>query len=157
MGVYTKGIDLAEAQLRRFQRVNADMKTMHRDLAHQGFVDALELTSGTTSTKTLRKMGHPFGRIRTTLPGKGRMRGRLPLLPINRQTGRLQRGLRIVEQQKQTMQTIDIRSRAPYTKYILALGGTRRMVARGYKPEVERRWKARNAAFVQHIRLKQRS
>lgn len=63
------------------------------------YEDAIELTSGTESQPSLNKANNPFGRGPTT--PRGKVRGRRRGLPINYQSGRLQRGLRMVRRNAQ--------------------------------------------------------
>lgn len=80
------------------------------------------------------------------------------MLPINVQSGKLRAGIRLV-----------LRSPAPrlsyslliqnvdYARYILSEMGTKKMVSRGYKAEIQRRQKARQAAYVQFYQRQSRS
>lgn len=95
-------------------------------------------TSGTTSEATLAKLGHPFGRGATSAHrqaggraqrGSPRGRARIPLLPINRQTGRLHDTLSMVRLRDGEW---SVQTRAPHAKYVLAPRGTELMVPRGF-------------------------
>lgn len=101
---------------------------MEKRTAEKARERALLLTSGTVSSATLAEMGHPFGRNPAKGRRKGSMRGNLPRLPINRQTGALQKSLRIIP----TPSGWRLQFTAPHSPFILAPGGTRKMVARGF-------------------------
>jgi hypothetical protein len=171
---FKKGLDLYKAQKERFDRIQKDMLAMHKELADAGLGDMQELTSGTVSSATLARLGHPFGRGEDSSKStpKGRFRGaskakfskfgfkgQVPLLPINVQSGRLKAALRSRKVSRPgAIQAFENGAPGvPYEKYILSPTGTRRMVARGFWTEVTRRWKARNKAFIDHIKERQRS
>ena len=124
-----------------------DIKRGHRDVAQEGFRDARKLTGGGVKTRTLRKLGHPFGRRGG---GKGRRRGRLPLLPINEQSGALRRRIRLVRATGGT-QALKITTGRGRSNWVLAPAGTRKMVARGFFRQIKKRFKPRNLALLRHI------
>lgn len=120
--------------------------------------DALNLTSGKVSTAQLRRMGHPFARARALVRtrGKGGRRSPVPKLPINRQTGRLQESLTVQKRYDGPRgQVIVLYFGAKHAKFVLALGGTRRMVARGFWRELLKR--SRMAQLRSRKRFKARS
>ena len=128
------------------------MISEHEQMIRDMESDAKELVSGKVSKSTLRRLGHPFGKT-----AGGRKRGKLPLLPINVQTGRLKRSLERRKISSHSSDRVyDIGFDAPYAKYVLAIGGTKRMVSRGYWREVKKRWKKRNFDLLMRIRALQR-
>lgn len=165
-------------QMRRFAAMNATAVKGHRDIAQQGFNDHKQLTAGgdgpqgPTRKAWLRKKGHPFGRgpsaLQRTPTGlkRGIPRGKVRSLPIGRISNRLHTGLSM-SSMGGGKQSFGVRSRAPYTKYILSPHGTPAMVGRGFGGELGktgprtgetvRRWRARNKAFVQFFIRKQRT
>jgi hypothetical protein len=84
---------------------------------------AVELTSGTVSTRELRRMGHPFSRRRP--------QASVPKLPINKQSGNLQDAIRIVRRVRGDGEEIYLQVNSPHAM-VLAKGGTSRMVPRGF-------------------------
>jgi len=119
------------------------------DLAKGEIEDYVELTSGTTSQNTLNKEGNPYGRGFTN--PKGKPRGRRPGLPINRQTGRLQQGARLVRRNTTTGRfdrsaewRVEVHG-VPYARYVIpkkAYPGSR-MIYRGFWEEMDRRRRRR--------------
>lgn len=158
---FAKGIDLAAHQLKRLQTMRATVDDSIRLMRKLGESDAKELSSGSVSTATLVKLGHPFGRGRVAQESTstGRYRGtakaRMRLLPINVQSGRLRRSMTSRSRGKQSFETLS--RTVPYARFILSESGTRKMVARGMKQEATRRLKARQMAHVQHFVRKTRS
>ena len=148
MRTHRNAADLFTAQKKRFSSVVMSVKKMHEEIALAGLDDGKELTSGTTSTAQLRRLGHPFARRLLSGQFGGRSRGFLKPLPINEQSGRLKAGLFLIHSRRNGNQTFDLGSSAPYSKYILSPLGTSKMVGRGFWAEISKRWKARNAALV---------
>jgi hypothetical protein len=114
------------------------------DYAHQNL-------EGTITTKQLRAMGHPFARAAVGINTPSKMRkaailkgikkvlgkgGKVNLLPINRQTGKLQKAAYLKHfKQKGMGETYEFGFNggvAPYAKYVLAKQGTDKMRQRGY-------------------------
>lgn len=122
------------------------LEQLHRQIADGGVDDYRDRLKGTVSKATLRKLGHPFGR---RAPTTGRKRGVLPLLPINRQSGRLASSiqLRSADGGSQAFHVGPTAS-AGRSMFVLEPGGTTKMVARGVYAVIEKRWKARNKALV---------
>jgi hypothetical protein len=151
------------------------------DIARATEVDYKRFSRGSVSTKELRSMGHPFGRTgggmqrgQTQAGRVGRSggqftrRGVIKPLPINRQTGRLYAGIKMVRTGRHSW---EIFSDAPYAKYIYAPEGTSRMVGRGFSGvspslaarlkvratasmdgAVTKAWRSRNTAFLTYWR-----
>lgn len=156
---FTKPIDLYKHQVARFERMNQTMREMHREISEAGGQDGQELTQGTVSTAQLRKMGHPFGRGVGGSNGRyrpGLKRGRLGSLPINRQTGGLQRRLRL-RRGRGGIQTFELTPGVHRGNWVLNPDGTRRMVGRGFWLEIKKRWRARNKALLDTARRRQSS
>jgi len=63
MGIYTTPTALMVAQRRRFAGVRLTMQKMHKVAYEGGREDHLDYSDGSVSTKQLRAMGHPFGRL----------------------------------------------------------------------------------------------
>lgn len=174
MGTYQTLTQLRAAQVKRFAAIKGDINQVHTMIARDGKGDFEEQTVGTVSTKTLRQMGHPFGRMggagsNTGVRGvnnpsrfKGiKMRkGVLPPLPINRQkTNGLHSSIKQPGPSGATHR-YDLYADAPYAKYVLSLTGTKRMTARGLLGPwglLRKRHKARIAAYVDLMRRKQRA
>lgn len=145
MATYRTPSDLAAGQRRRFANAKRSMTVANRELAKAMQGHAIRLTSGNVSTETLRKLGHPFARqgpgVNDTIPmrsgGRKRrvrvtVRGVAPLLPINKQTGRLQRSLRIIPVKDE----FRLQFTAPYARY--ALAPTKFIVNRNFWPSMRR-------------------
>jgi len=130
------------------------IKQLHRQIADGGTADYHDLLRGGVSSKTLRRMGHPFGRrLQASKPGAGRVRGTLPLLPINRQTGRLIASIQLRPADGGTQAFhVGPTASAGRSMFVLSPGGTSKMVARGVYVVIEKRWKARNKALVDTMR-----
>lgn len=172
MARHTSVASLMRAQEARFKRMELTMDNLHLELVRGSYRDAAELTGGKVKQKTLDQMGNPFGRLggagsRTAGRGiqgdakrfrgvgrKGQItRGAIKPLPINKQTGRLRSEMKLtgpVGREK----LFTLGSTAPYAQYVLNPKGTRKMIARGYFPEIVRRHKARKAAFIRVYREK---
>jgi hypothetical protein len=129
---------------RRFEkmleRVKIGAETVHQLLTDGGEEDHFEFTAGGTSTKDLRRMGHPYGRTAATSKNKTGQRGNLNKkmgkakvnpLPINKQTGRLRSSFYrsdIGGKDKVTRMGF----RVPYARFVLRPGGTRKMIDRKF-------------------------
>lgn len=164
----------------RLDRHASDVKKGVADLARASRLDWMTFTRGSVSSRELRAMGHPFGRTgafqrgQTRAGRRGRFgpqfttRGVLRPLPINRQTGRLYAGIRMVQAGSDAW---EISSSAPYARYILAPEGTSKMVGRGFSGvspslavrlntrstsrfdgAVTKAWRSRNAALLTNLR-----
>lgn len=156
---FQKPIDLYKHQIARFAHVARTIREMHREISEAGGQDGQELTSGTTSTAQLRAMGHPFGRGTGASNGRyrpGLKRGRLRSLPINRQTGGLQRRLQL-RRGRGGIQTFELTPGVHPGNWVLNPDGTRKMVGRGFWLEIKKRWRARNKALLDAARQRQRS
>ena len=172
---FTKGIELVRHQKKRFEELKLTREKGFKDISLAGFRDAVELASGGLGPKQTKgafakgaspALSTPDGRRRQLTARKLARRGivgGVPLLPINVQSGKLQQGIRLVYVPGAKIRYDLLVASVEYAKYILSLGGTSGkagkggMVARGYKPEVQRRQRARQAAFVQFYVRKQRS
>lgn len=177
---FTKGLDLYKHQLKRFATMDRDAKRMHREIAQSGYSDHIELTSGGNGPQGparknwLRRMGHPFGRginSAASTPGGLKRKGKASRsavrnLPIGRISGELRMGWRMTREAGGT-QSFGMKNSAPHVQYILSPHGTKKMVGRGFggiqgqngprTGETVRRWRARNKAFVDTFRRKQRT
>jgi len=149
---------LAASQRRRFALTFQSWKIEHRNMAEMLMGDAQTLTSGRVSTRTLRKLGHPFSRNKGRA-FKGGVNARvaaigIPKLPINRQTERLQQSLRMTKVAG-GIQSYRIEFLAPHAKYVLAQGGTKKMVAREFWTAMRKHWDSRNRRLYYEMRLRQ--
>jgi len=147
MATFTNPRQLASHQRRRAQNVRRSLTIEAASLVRGQKEEALKLTSGTVSTKRLSQMGHPFGRMTTGNKRKGRMRGTLARLPINRQTGRLQQSLRVFHRYEGGNVVWRLQFMAPHGKFVLARGGTRKMVARGFWTALRKRYEREKKRF----------
>lgn len=122
-----------------------------RQAAYQGLMhsardcrqEMIRLTSGTVSTNILTALHHPFGRKAPARKGlRGGQRGTMARLPINRQTGDLQSSLfDAFSRNGQNEMMWDLGFSIPYASFVLAPGGTRYMVARGFWNELAKTMK----------------
>jgi hypothetical protein len=172
MGIFTSPVALMNHQKARFAGVKVTMKAATAELAKGGYEDFKSQTVGGLSTRQLRQMGHPYARSARVLniaklsgyrgvsQGKRHQitsKGRVEDLPINRQSGKLNRGVRLISKNGGTM--FDLFSDVPHAKFVLALDGTLHMRPRGLlgpKGLLRKRHKARHAGIVQAVRLQQR-
>lgn len=166
---YAKGIDLYEAQKRRFDKLKLDRYKGHRELADAALADARELTSGTLTPSQTRGafargsmaiVSTAFGRRRSLsgrqLSNRG-LSGQAPLLPINLQSQKLHDSFRLLPS-KGGSQAFDLAQSDPGGGiWRLKPGGTRKMVDSGFFPEIQRRWRPRNKAYLDFYSKKQRS
>lgn len=132
-----------------------DFRQAFELMAFEGYQDHRDLTSGTVSSKRLRELGNPFGwgpkkMGRTATEGQMRSgfrptRGKVQKLPINVQSGRLRSSIRVLTIRRGGVAlTVRVSIGAPYAKYVLSRTGTVKMVPRGFREEVEKRWRARH-------------
>jgi hypothetical protein len=113
-------------------------------LKEEAIKPAKELTSGSISTKQLAAADHPFARRNRTDSGRLRRSnnpnvraarasvGRFPKLPINKQTGELQKAIKMqVRQAGEGVWRLTLTANSPHA-VVLSPQGTRTMVPRGY-------------------------
>jgi hypothetical protein len=131
MATFTDAKSLAAHQRRRAAKVRRSLFVEHKAVVEAMQEEARRLTSGTVSSETLRAMGHPFARKATKGRRKGAQRGSLPRLPINRQTGDLQKSLRVFRRWQGNTVAYQLQFTSPHS-VVLTPGGTDRMVARGF-------------------------
>jgi hypothetical protein len=121
-------------------------------MANALYAEAKLDLSGRKSKKELRRMGHPYGRGAGSdgKPGRQRKiknsRARMPNLPINKQSGKLYNALKLTKQKGKLQRFIMSvnESLAPYAKWILRIGGTKKMIARRFWETVTKRWRKKN-------------
>ena len=145
MATFTDARKLAahqRARARRLQYGYTSIDAASREAAEIAREEAERLTSGPRRTaRDLRRAGHPFRRNRLRAIGR-RGGGGLslmaawPLLPIGRQSGRLRRSFRIFRRGDGVWRMQNI---APHSPAVLAPGGTKNMVRRGFWEELNRR------------------
>lgn len=126
-------------------------------MAREGFNDIKELTSGTLKPKQTkgafaRGLNPAQNLVNAGNVGRRpKMKGRIPMRPINKQTGKLHNSIKVAQSGKYAF---DVSVSTPYAKYILNPAGTRLMVGRGVMSwrninktgptgELEKRHKAR--------------
>lgn len=158
---FQKGIDYSVNFEARLTRLALKRQAGFDLLVDATWADMIELTSGTVSTAELRRLGHPFARGASVGAPSRLQRGarapvaRMRTLPINRQSGRLQKSLgkRKVGGKGPLTRSFDVGTvkGAGRSIYVLMPAGTRRMVARGFWREVHRRLKARRDGFVKYL------
>jgi len=174
MGTFHNPKSLANHQKEKAERLAHMMKIEHAKVANDCYLEAHRLTGGRVTTRQLRAMGHPYGRRagsssniktkRTTLGRQRNIKGtraRLPALPINRQSGRLQDAIRLSRRSgsgkvAQTYILQVLRNMAPYAKYILSLSGTIKMVTRPFWQTLFKYWKTKNFELLMKLRQEQR-
>lgn len=174
MGTFRNPHDLARHQKAKAERQAHSLKVGHSKLANECYQEAWRITSGRISTRTLRAMGHPYGRrsgsysdvtSRRAVLGRQRTvkgsRMRLPGLPINRQSGKLQQAIKLNRRggtgkvsQSYVLQVL--RNIAPYAKYVLSLGGTVKMVTRPFWTHLYKYWKRKNFELLLKTREQMR-
>lgn len=171
MGVFTSPVALMQRQRARFAGVKMTMEKAHFILAHDGFSDFKEQTTGTLGKKEKRLLGHPYargprilnvaklggfkgvqdGKV-TQITAKGRVRD----LPINMESGRLHATITLLS--KSNGRIYDLFSSVPYAKFALAVEGTRYVRPRGLlgpRGLLRKLHKARHAGIVLAVRQSQ--
>ena len=184
MPTFHRVADLVRYQEQRFAAMSDDLVQIHREMVRGMVEDHQTYTSGTLSAKDLSRLGHPYARraggagsrgavrnassysgrglkgwqttggrwAQTVKPQIGRA-GAISGLPINRNTGRLQRSLFLTGPVGKKHE-YRVGFTAPYAGFVLAPGGTSKMVARGFYSNggqlgiIQRNHKARQSAFV---------
>lgn len=138
---YKKGIE------RRNLLIMVAAQAVCDDRADKVANEAKALLSGSLSTQTLAQMGHPFARQHFTprrkkFSARAAKRGVLPapLTPINRQSGRLYRAVRVIKTANGSAVIFDD-SVAPYWRYVLAPAGTKNTIGRGFQQALAARMK----------------
>lgn len=140
-----------------FKRANLSARAMHHEIAREGLQDALSLTdggvgpNGAARRAWLRKQGHPFGR--GAAGRSGRNRSRVKPLPTGIISGATRRSWRLTLE-SHSPQSYMLRNNSPAARFILNDAGTRKMVGRGVRKELIKRFKARNYAFVRTIKAR---
>jgi hypothetical protein len=117
-------------------RVKRSLRIRMEMLREEMKREAVRQTSGTVSTAELAAMGHPFSRRRP---------GTLPRLPINLQTGKLQKSLRVMPRIVRGEPGFQLQFMAPYSKFVLRPYGTTVMVARGFWAAMRESYKSAEA------------
>lgn len=144
---------LLTAQRIRYEKFQGTIRQAHHALVADSAQDHVELTSGTISKGRLKALGHPFGRGDSAeestsfglARGTGRGQQKVPLLPINRQSGRLQRSLKWFGPRGRDLE-YRVWFDAPHARYITHPSGTKKMIGRGLrgpKGQLRRLHKAR--------------
>ena len=148
MAKFSDPVALYRSQKKFFDTFPRTVREMHRVIVAEARNDAVQLTSGGIKSKTLRAMGHPFGRT-----SGGKFKGGVDTLPINVQSGRLRSSVNMKLLWRNVRgESYGLYFSTGYAKYILSKGGTKFMVARGFQGEMKKRWTARKKAMIQHLR-----
>lgn len=121
---------------RKRKRINLarSLSVQTAQVAQQAKAIAIELTSGSVSTAQLQAMGHPFARRNR----QRKARVSLPKLPINVQSGALQKSLRVFSARTGGETAFRVQFTSPHA-VVLTPGGTAQMVSRGFWPEMRKR------------------
>lgn len=173
MRKHTTLTQLRLAQRARFEQIGTSLHTVHYEQVQMGKKDFEELTSGKIPAKLIDAI-HPFARSGGQGTATGRKlltkrqrskaakiiggRGSIPLNPINIRTGQVHKGIRLTRGSNQ--HEFDLYSIAPHAKYVLAVGGTKKMVARdvlGPNGQLRKRHRMRAAAAVDVMRRRQQA
>lgn len=184
MPVFHRPADLVRYQMERFAAMGSDIQQIHREMVRGVVEDHVTYTGGTLSAQDLARLGHPYARRAGGLGSRGAIRnasryagrglsgwetkggkwtrstrtqirrgGAMSGLPINQNTGRLRRSL-FVAGPSGSNHEYRVGFRIPYAAFVLAPGGTSKMVARGFYSDggklgvIARNHKARQSAFV---------
>ena len=160
MPTFTNPLDLYDHQKAAFASTIRTAKQAYRQIGEGTFKDYRELTSGGLSSATLRSMGHPYARSGNIARGQSKdylsrkglttPKGVAPLLPINRQSGRLQRSIRIVHRSSRYAAEDSVffdPQIAGNSLWAISPAGTRYVVARGLQVEASKRARIRVRAF----------
>lgn len=146
------------------------MLKIANNLKAEAMKPAIALASGNISTKQLTDAGHPFARRNRLSSGRlrrGRTReirqarkniGRIAKLPINRQTGALQRSMEIRVKSTKDSWKLFFYTDHPHA-VVLTPQGTRYMIARGFVEELTKRMNSqrmvsRLRGIIRRTRLK---
>lgn len=163
MPTWNSYLDLYDHQKAAFEAVNRSARQTYRQLGEGAFKDLRELTGGSIDQKTLRRMGSPYARggpgavvARGVSKGYAQKqnlkstKGLAPLLPINRQSGRLQQSIRIVHRSMAYAIEDSVffdPGVAGSSLWAVSPNGTSKVVPRGLWVEVRKRAAIRQRAF----------
>ncbi len=145
---FTRPLDLYNHTVKRFAAMKKDFKVLHSQIVSESLRDSREATSGKLSKKETKGA---FARS-----ASGLKRGRLRRLPINIQTGALHDSF-YLRRASGGVQAFHLYSKAAHARFVLALPGTRKMVARGFREQIRKQWRARNKALLDTFRKRIRS
>lgn len=142
-------LSLLNSQRRVFAGVLGDAGATLKRLATLGRQDLVKGTSGVLGEATLAKLGRPYGRgpgpaanytkagnvgMRGVSKAKRQrfnLRGQVPRLPINRQSGKLQSSIAGPRKAAALAYDVAIGRGTDYARHVLHPAGTRLMVGRG--------------------------
>lgn len=176
MARYTDIKALYNAQIQRFGAGLQAMKSAHQQIAEAGLEDARQLTSGTLTpaqTKGAYARDGGFNGSQRTLsasaiaarglsgsfgPKAQKVGGALAPLPVNIQSARLHNSFYLARTAAgKAVQSFSLKERDPGgALWRISPGGTSKLVDSGFFPELQKRWKVRNLAFITHFRDQQR-
>jgi len=161
---YAKGLDLYKAQLAQLAATKADLKKAHRMVCEASERDLEAILSGTLTRQQTRgafargqspALRTATGRRRqlTDRQRKSRgIKGSVPVNPVNVQTGKLKKGVRLNKGTKGLQSYSLAIEGVDYAPWILADGGTSKMVSRQVRAELKKAFGPRNKALVDHLR-----
>lgn len=129
----------------RLNRVARSARIEHEHLVEDMKQDAIVLASGPYTERDLREMDHPYAR-RHGNP-------LLPLLPININTGRLLRSMRVFRRKTMAGTIWQLQYMMPYSKFVLAPEGTLYMFPRGYWVALRDRYQAHVKRMLREVRI----
>lgn len=142
----------------------ADAKVLHKEMAKESYQDLRSLIQGSITKRQLRQMGHPFAKVRVKEATGRKVLGVAPILPINKQSGRLFGGLFFNQIRHGDNQAFEHGSSASHAKYIFDPRGTKKMIGRDLMTghwfgkttpgSIERVWKERSKTFNRKLRRK---
>lgn len=162
MPTFVSPLDLYRHQKAAFDTTERTSKQAYRQIGEGAFRDLRELTSGEISTAELRSMGHPFARQGASRRGASKsyisrksiaakaIKDLAPLLPINRQSGRLQRSIKLIHRSNRYTAEDSVYFDpliAGFSIYSIKPDGTNKVVPRGLQAEARTRSMARLKAY----------
>ena len=147
MGTFTDPAKMLAHMRKRTAVAVKGMESFAEFSAKEGYwKDMRPNLAGRVSSEELRRAGHPYGRGQNakenyTNAGNVLKRGKVPRLPINRQSGRLAMSLRL-RRAGRSVWDLGIGTAVPYARFILHPAGTKKMVGRGLMG-----WRKVNASY----------
>lgn len=146
MPTFTDPRALVRHQKQRVEKVRRSIESSSGDVADFSKKEAIKLTSGTKTTQELRRAGHPYAKRRKLEARTGKGKGgaaatfaTFPLLPVNAQTKRIQKGFRIFRRRQGKDFIWITQNIEPHSKFALRPGGTKFVRDRMFWAELRRR------------------
>lgn len=163
MAVYKSAAALRLAQQKRFATMKGTFVELIRERAYAGLEDFQELTSGALTPGQTHgafargqspAQSTPMGARRrlSQLQRKRRgLKGVVPLLPINKVTGRLHRSGMILRHGDKFLL---VSRGVPYAEFVVSNEGTRKMVGRRLRNEIKMRAAARLHGILANMKAR---